>query len=113
MLHNRLKNWQFYAFLHVVQDDLSLRLSKESKGSSVFVYPNPTEGLFFVGDVRLNGLFELTVFDRWGKSVLYQTNCSSPSLVDISSFPNDIYYLHISTNNQLTTKRITKTIQKE
>jgi Secretion system C-terminal sorting domain/FG-GAP repeat len=67
------------------------------------VNPNPTMGKIEVIGVE-NGM--INILDIFGK-VVFQTE-KSTSEIDISWLPNGIYFIQISSDNQLITKRIIK-----
>jgi hypothetical protein len=74
----------------------ALSLHKIASGN-VYLYPNPTEGLFAIhkpgeGDVRIN--------DLNGRILYHNHLCSTSDFIDISTYPVGIYLVTVATNNE-------------
>ena len=76
----------------------------ESSVNKLHVFPNPSKN--FVNISLENNLpSELILMDISGKILLEKTFTNS-SKINLSNFKNGIYFLKISNNSQITTKRI-------
>ena len=76
----------------------------ESSVNKLHVFPNPSKN--FVNISLENNLpSELILMDISGKILLEKTFTNS-SKINLSNFNNGIYFLKISNNSQITTKRI-------
>jgi len=81
--------------------------------ASVQVYPNPTKGEFWVSGFEVSG-FELQVtgieiFDVMGRTVGANLRvCPESNAINISHLPNGVYFLKITTENGVITKKIIK-----
>jgi len=70
---------------------------------NINIYPNPTQGkLNIVSDYKINSLIIANVI---GRKILYKNDFSS-NTIDISSFENGIYFIHINTNKGTHIKKI-------
>jgi predicted outer membrane repeat protein len=77
---------------------------------SLFVYPNPTDGKFFVNISKSTGKFALRLLNTTGQCVL-TTIENHPVIpfkreLDLSNFPKGIYYLQIISNWYTQTEKI-------
>ena len=76
----------------------------ESTANKLQIFPNPTKD--FLGITLENNLpSELTLMDVSGKVVLEKTFTNS-SNINLSNFNNGIYFLSISNNSKIATKRV-------
>ncbi len=76
-------------------EDLELR-------QSVTVYPNPTSDKFFIQAAENIEVFDVTVYDSFGKLVIYQ----SYQQVDMDGFAAGIYFVKIETSEGDVFRRI-------
>ena len=81
--------------------------------ASLLVYPNPTSGEFKVSGFGFN-VTGIAVFDLMGKSVatvetrLIASLQESPLCLDISPLPSGMYFVRITTENGVVTKKVVK-----
>jgi len=62
------------------------------------IYPNPTTGIININDeLGINNNFEIIVCNSFGEIIMRGTNMNT---IDISPYPNGIFYLSVKTNNQ-------------
>jgi hypothetical protein len=74
-------------------------------GSSVDVYPNPTNGVFSI-EVKSSEKQTMQVFDVTGKLVLSQVIQRGKTNVDASSLPNGVYNINIISNGNIVNQRL-------
>lgn len=88
-----------------IKDDIT-SVPFYSESEDLMIYPNPAyDKIYLENNVQLNHY--LTIFDLYGKMVLYRKIDSNP--VDISNLRTGIYVARIvGSNNVLTTKLIIK-----
>ncbi|MDR0438577.1 MAG: M28 family peptidase [Bacteroidales bacterium] len=70
----------------------------------ILIYPNPTTGKL---NLKTGGrrIKNIEVFDTFGKKVLEQKRQNE---IDISTLPNGVYVVQITTENEVVTKKIVK-----
>jgi hypothetical protein len=62
------------------------------------IYPNPSTGLIHLeGSIVENNIFELEIFNTFGKRVLQLANCK---IVDMSQFANGMYFIIIRSEGE-------------
>jgi hypothetical protein len=71
----------------------------------ITIYPNPTDGVFFVETNQLQ--FDVNIFSAHGKKVFTQTNCNNLRKFNISELSNGIYFLKVNDSSKVF--RIVKT----
>lgn len=70
---------------------------------SVFVYPNPSNGLLYF---KSDNNIDVKVFDILGKEVLSKTNLINDTVIDLSNFNNGVYFLNINDGKSSGVKKI-------
>jgi len=83
---------------------------EETEKQQITVYPNPTTGeiRFEISDMGYE-ILEIAIFDVFGKKLV--SNLTSQILhqgIDISHLPTGIYFVKITTENGIVTKKIVK-----
>jgi SprB repeat/Secretion system C-terminal sorting domain len=78
---------------------------KESKTTSVRVFPNPTSGMI---QLDLNGYStgKVVIYDINARALVKKSITSSTMEFDLSGFENGIYFVEISTESGLITRKI-------
>ena len=71
-------------------------------GTNYLIYPNPTSDYVYLSGI--NGDSKATVYDITGKLLL----STSKKKIDLSSYPNGLYIVNMSSNNKSITQRIIK-----
>lgn len=74
----------------------------------LLIYPNPTEGKIelMLDDIRQNS--NLNVFSTDGVLLIHREIKNKKTSIDLSSQPNGIYYLYITTDNNTESIKIVK-----
>ncbi len=73
------------------------------KNTRISVYPNPTNGSFFIEG---EGLTKVKLYKTSGSFVLAKKAPVSSSKIEINGLPKDIYFLEINTKNTSIVKKI-------
>ena len=71
--------------------------------SNLSVYPNPTNGILYIGQQKYTSL---KVFDILGKEVLSDLTKSSPKSINLSSLQNGLYILQIQTDKVIQSTKV-------
>jgi len=78
--------------------------SKTLRDSQISVFPNPSSGIFTIQLQDKNSKIE--IFDLSGKTVYSQFANSSSVTANLSNFSSGIYYIKVSSNAHVITKKI-------
>ena len=106
--HSRINNWEFYAFQHIIQNDLTSTPSLPTTGNQFMVYPNPVSDFLNIKNLNQNSIKELILFNNLAK-IVFTTNQTQPnSPLDISNLSSGIYYLKVSTDTYTETLKVIK-----
>jgi hypothetical protein len=70
-------------------------------GTNYVVFPNPTTGVFQIGGVLID---ESVIFNASGKKIMRSVSNS----IDLSNYPDGIYYIRFTTGQGPITKKIVK-----
>ena len=71
----------------------------EDKGmETVKIYPNPAAGHLFI-EGHIDSMGKLEIFNQYGQVVYYEENMSDKAEVDISSWPQGVYFVKIGSRS--------------
>jgi hypothetical protein len=83
-------------------------MNEKDISNCVEITPNPTTGELIVTSYELQ-VISLEVSDIYGRKLLPHTAHRTPhTVLDISNLQNGIYFLRITTDNGVVTKKIIK-----
>ncbi len=106
--HSKISNWQFYAFKNIIADDLTPLLTPENTSQSFTIYPNPVENsINFQNNSNLE-VVEMTLFNDIGQIVRHINIENLNSGIDVSNLSSGVYYVRLTTNKFVETKKIIK-----
>ncbi|MCB9359787.1 MAG: T9SS type A sorting domain-containing protein [Flavobacteriales bacterium] len=88
----------------IVCDNVTGIQSHLSDLSSIVAYPNPTTGIVEVMLPRNNAT--VSVVNMIGEEVANSSTTSNLLKLDLSNQPNGVYFIKVSSNGELTTKKI-------
>ncbi len=101
---DRFFSWNQNKGLVVIEKNLTTQLDHIQNESFAFsLYPNPAKNSFSI-DMETIDIKQVQVFDLTGK--IYFESRHKQSQIEVSEFPNGIYFVSIITNNQHSTKRL-------
>jgi hypothetical protein len=89
-----------------------IKIAETQHATSLQVYPNPTTGELRITNYELR-IIEIEIYDVYGRSILLFTRPlvhSFTTTFNISHLPAGIYFLKITTDNEVIVKKIVKTI---
>jgi hypothetical protein len=94
-----MSNWNGHGYGAIYGfNDLGLGIDELSTGSSINVFPNPTNGnITFQFSKPLQGIIE--IYDIAGKAVLNEKFAQSPIIIDCAKFINGTYFYKVSDAN--------------
>lgn len=96
-------NGLFIAFSNgIFKKSVSTSIESLNSKTNYSIYPNPTKDAFFISN--LNNDEKIQVSDIKGKLLLNQTKNS----IDLSSFPNGMYFIQIISNTNSQTFKVIK-----
>ncbi len=94
--------WLFFQ-KHI--DDILLNNNYSFLNKSIYVFPNPTNGLIHIKSNHLFEILEITLYNTLGTNIKINLTNESIDLSDISS---GIYFLRLKTSKGMITKKIMK-----
>ena len=71
--------------------------------NDVKIYPNPTEGKFFV---QADDIKDISVYNLVGQEIMSSVVENDNCTIDLSNFDEGIYFVKINTSNNSLTKRL-------
>ena len=80
----------------------------EIQEEGIAVFPNPTSGQIFLDNTTSLEMSHLRVFDNWGRIIIDQDGYDSNGGIDLSNFPNGVFYLKIQSDTAVNTYKIIK-----
>ncbi len=81
------------------RSDEKIVVKNNLENGKIIAYPNPVSNfLFFKSDEPLN-LFDITITDIVGRSILTRQKLMADSFIDVSGLDPGLYILHISNSN--------------
>ncbi len=92
-------------FTITINKCLSIDLHIDSKDFFLTVYPNPTNGNFYI---ECDQAFKIELSDPLGRTVLSAAYEPGKQLINIDDLENEIYFLKLITNDYTGTKRLVK-----
>jgi PKD repeat protein len=104
---NDLANWGVdykATAVAIVCDKTTGLQSHTSDLSSIVAYPNPTTGIVEVMLPKNNA--KVSVFNMIGEEVANSSTTSNLLKIDLSSQPNGVYFIKVTSNGEVTTKKI-------
>ena len=78
----------------------------ELAGSTVSLFPNPTNGVVTVDLADIKGRTELTLSDATGRVVLTTVTSNERIVLDASTLPNGIYLMTLRNANEVMSTRL-------
>lgn len=98
LFDNNTKTWNkksrsvfYYEFTPIV--------NSKQNAFTFDIYPNPTQGIVQIQSTSTNQIKEVFVYNTTGKRIYYNTKIES---INLSEFPNGIYFINVITNNNET-----------
>jgi hypothetical protein len=76
---------------------------QESGPIAVYITPNPNDGKFSVRLSDMKTTYSISVSDMMGREIFYSGNNTGNSEINISSFPQGIYFVKITSPDGITT----------
>lgn len=87
-------------------DCTSLSLGSNNLTSTISVYPNPTNNLFYIS--HNTNEVQIFLFDTQGKLLRKQNGIKNGEAISISELNNGVYYLQVKTESQISSHKIIK-----
>ena len=106
--HSRISNWQFYAIKSIIADDLTIISPNEGFSNSFVLYPNPVVNTLYIKSNSETDIAEMVLFNNLGQQVLNIDVKNLNSEINISSLASGTYYVRITSNTHIETKKIIK-----
>ncbi len=74
--------------------------------TQISIYPNPTKDVLNVELGMLNGNTTLSIMDVLGNTIYHSIFTTQHHTINLSSFPDGVYYLSLKTTDGITTKKV-------
>jgi hypothetical protein len=74
----------------------------ENQTENIDVYPNPTSGQI---TIEMEGMQKVVVYNTLGQALLNKETSGNVLQLDLSGFENGLYWLHVSSQNKVATRR--------
>jgi hypothetical protein len=104
LFHCRMRNWVFYAFKNIIDEDLS---SFNYSAQEFDIYPNPTDGMLYLE--HSTDILKLILLDNLGRPVLIKEGNFGPNWnLDLGGQSSGVYYLKVVGENASSTAKVLK-----
>lgn len=108
LTHNKIKNWQFYAFEAVLANNFTNVVDRTKVDDAFTLYPNPVEDRLYIKKKPTAIVEEVAIFNNLGQLVESIDNHYIDTGIDVSALPSGIYYVNIKANQFTATTRMIK-----
>jgi hypothetical protein len=98
-------NYEAYGLSEIITMKLSPTGISEIDPNTVDIYPNPSNGIFNI-DIAYDYI-SIDVYDSYGNEFLKRDKSQSGTL-DLTQYPNGVYYLRITSSNAIKIKKLVK-----
>ena len=96
-----LSNWEINIFSSLADNTHNLSVSDITKNSYFTVYPNPSNGKFYLKNELLNNPSDIEVYDFIGKTIILKKMSRGDNLIDLSAYSDGLYFLKIKELNEV------------
>jgi len=103
---NCVSNDAFIFMLDDINIDFIEGIQEAEPAGNVYVYPNPSSGMFNIDLVNLDNSV-IIVYDMFGKTVKKITNANGNEKLDMTDHANGLYYIKVINEEQSFTRKIT------
>lgn len=83
-------------------------VNENNEDRELFIYPNPSEGLFFIELKEWDANTQLQVYNQLGEKVFQSRMDEKVAEIDLNGQANGIYFIRIIDNKKTTTHRLIK-----
>jgi V8-like Glu-specific endopeptidase len=106
LMHSKLNNWSYSYLESVIHNDLSQGVQEEMNENSFTISPNPSSDKIRVKHNPKIDIRELFITDVYGRQVLSVPIDGLRSDIEISRFPEGIYFMIIKTSKSHIIKKL-------
>ncbi|MDD3320736.1 MAG: T9SS type A sorting domain-containing protein [Paludibacter sp.] len=92
---------------YLLIDDTSIELIEKNKKENLPVYPNPSNGIYYI-DTQIYNMNSWQLMDLNGRVLIKQEITEKSGVIDISEFANGIYILRVNCNERQFTQKLIK-----
>lgn len=108
LYHSRLKQWHFYGFKSIIQNDLSLSTENIDNNDTIEVFPNPSSGTINLKFISNKNIGLVKVFSIRGTKVHEEYINSNFGVLDLTSLSSSTYFILVNTGNEIYYSKIIK-----
>jgi len=105
--HARIKDWMFYTFENIINQDIINHSNDFPIKQSIRIYPNPVDRLLNIKTAASDN-YSLNIFNNLGQLVFSKSRIQELEKIDFSNYIAGVYYLNFSTDSSNWTERIIK-----
>lgn len=86
----------------------SIEIVRNNKNRAINILPNPSTGFYLIQGLYKSKDNFIKVYDGNGKVILSKSTKSDDFKMDLTSFPDGIYYLNVNSDNEYSIQKIIK-----
>ena len=95
-----------FKYLTIDEDVIYEEPSEELSTSNLILYPNPTDGEFYISFADEDVDFNITVTDMTGKTIYVASGIGHDQEVNLEGQASGVYFVRISTNEMTETRKV-------
>ena len=100
-VHNRITDKTFPYLKEFISNDLTVGSLEEKNKYGLFLYPNPTDGLFFIKGFNIEEIDKVLIIDTWGRKIMTLKNPEISPKINLINRPAGLYHVGVKIKDHI------------